>query len=210
MRFDELLGIGATFIHAGPIEESSAASIATWLGNNRKQPKMTLVFMTFGGSVHYALAIYDAIKLMAATTEIHIVALGTCQSAGTIIISAVAPERRHTAPNTRFMIHALTTTKDDMSLTCEPRAPRPEVLREISQQLGCDLAESYRLQDILVEILRQSTRLGEVQIREMLKADTFFSAERALEYGLVGHILTAEPKPSSGTKARRWYYLWLR
>lgn len=208
MNLPTLFGNEETYVHTGGIDEQSASDIVAWLGTNRHRPKVTIIFMTYGGSVSYSLAIHDAIKLMSADMEIHLVALGMCQSSGVTVMSAVDVSRRHAGPNTRFMIHAVSATRDDVKVTCDPTPPSAEALKAIEAYVGFGLGEAYNLQETIIGILAKETKLAEDQIREMFKSDTYFSAEKAIEYGVVGDILEVEPKTE---KPRRWYQrLWLR
>lgn len=205
MNLQTLLGAGKTYVHTGDIDEQTASDIIVWLSNNRHHPKVTIVFMTYGGSVSYSLGIHDAIRLMAASMEIHLVALGMCQSSGAIVMSAVDIDRRHAGPNTRFMVHSVSATKGGVKVTCEPTLPSVDELRALKDYVGFDLEEAYTLQEAVVELLSRETNLGEDQIRKMFESDTFFSAEKAVEYGIVGHILQPEPDPV--VPKRRWYQL---
>jgi len=208
MNLKGLFGSDATYIHTGEIDEQSAADIATWLANKRECAKVTIVFMTFGGSVGYAFALHDTIKLMSASMEVNLVALGMCQSAGVIIMSSVEVSRRYTGPNTRFMVHALTTTRDNTKITCEPTPPDAAVLSVIEESTGIDLAEAYRLQEAVIALLSRETQLSAEKVRAMLGSDTYFSAETAVEYGLVGTILdTTSDTATAKPPYRRWYQL---
>lgn len=197
------------YIHNGEIDERSATSIIKWLVVNREQKEVTLLFSSFGGDVCHGLAIYDVARLLSGTTSVNIVVLGECKSAGTFVIAAAEPERRYSAPSVRFMIHALTMSKDNgASVRCDTTTPPDEVLRTMELMSGSRLSEAYTLQDRVVEILTERTKLTAEKVRDMFKTDSYFSAEEALEYGLVGTIL--EPDEPVITQKRRWWRFWRR
>lgn len=209
MKLPELYKGSAVYVHMATINAVAASGIVTWLANNHTHPKLVFVLGTGGGDVNYAFAIYDAIRLHTVSAEIHVVSLGLCQSAGNIISSAVEPARRHAGASTRFMIHALTNHRGDKKVTCDLPRPSQKTLEAIETETGLDLAEAYRLQELMVQTIAQGAKIEVDAVRDMMGRDTYFSAQTALEYGMIGDILEEGPTETP-PKKRHWRRMWLR
>jgi len=203
---------GRVYNFSALFDEESCASLNCWLIDQyqARVRELTIVYSTFGGQVCPALSTYDTIKFFSKYIDIRQVALGMCQSAATVVMTAVELDKRYSGRNTRFMMHSVARQlTDGEKHVCVPETPSPEMLREMEAIIGRrsgDLDEPYALQERIIDLVSEGTHLTAEQIRAMYARDSYFSAEKALEYGLIGHIL--EPTaPAEPIQPKRWWKL---
>ncbi len=123
-----------------------------------------------GGSVPGMLAIRDCMR--AIPNDVVTVNLGMAYSAGQFLLSAGTRGKRYTAAHSKVLLHqgsaGIGGTAMDIAIQADDlRRTRDTVLGLIAQDTGQDVAD----------VERDSLR------------DRWFSAEEALEYGFVDHIV---------------------
>lgn len=133
---------------------------------------ITVFINSQGGHVESGDTIYDMIKFV--KPEVRVVGTGWVASAGALIYSAAKPQNRLSLPNTRFLLH-------------QPSGG--------SMGTASDIAIQAR------EIIQMRRRLNEIfaletgQPIERIELDTdrdyWMSAQQAVEYGLVGRIISS-------------------
>jgi ATP-dependent Clp protease protease subunit len=124
-----------------------------------------------GGSLHAGLAIYDAMQYVG--PDVSTLCYGMAMSAGSLILAGGAAGKRFSLPNARILIHQPSSGFQGQSTDIEIHA------REI-------LELRRRLEDIYSTHTGQSRE----QVHDDMERDRFFSAEQAVEYGLVDRIIT--------------------
>jgi ATP-dependent Clp protease, protease subunit len=124
-----------------------------------------------GGSLHAGLAIYDAMQYV--RPDVQTICYGMAMSAGSLILAGGARGKRLTLPNARILIHQPTSGFQGQSSDIEIHA------REI-------LELRRRLEEIYARHTGQDTE----QIHDDMERDRFFSADQAVDYGLVDRIIT--------------------
>jgi ATP-dependent Clp protease, protease subunit len=124
-----------------------------------------------GGSLHAGLAMYDAMQYV--RPDVQTICYGMAMSAGSLILAGGARGKRLTLPNARILIHQPSSGFQGQSSDIEIHA------REI-------LELRRRLEEIYARHTGQSTD----QIHDDMDRDRFFSAEQAVDYGLVDRIIT--------------------
>ena len=125
-----------------------------------------------GGSLHAGLAIYDTIQYI--RPDVQTICYGMAMSAGSLIVTGGAQGKRLTLPNARILIHQPSSGFQGQSTDIEIHA------REILE-----------LRRLLEEIYARHTGQSAEQVHDDMDRDRFFSAEAAVEYGLVDRIITA-------------------
>ncbi len=125
-----------------------------------------------GGSVSAMLAIHDIMKLL--PNDVSTLAMGMAASAGQFLLSAGTPGKRYALPHARVLLHqgsaGIGGTAVDIEIQAEDlRRTRDTVLGLISAHTGQDL-----------DTVEQDSR-----------RDRWFSAEQALDYGFVDHIISS-------------------
>ena len=124
-----------------------------------------------GGSLHAGLAIYDAMQFVG--PDVSTLCYGMAMSAASLILAGGAKGKRFTLPNSRILIHQPSSGFQGQSTDIEIHA------REILE-----------LRRLLDEIYSRHTGQSREQVHDDMERDRFFSAQQALEYGLVDRIIS--------------------
>ena len=125
-----------------------------------------------GGSLHAGLAIYDAMQYVAADVET--ICFGMAASAASLILTGGAEGKRLALPNARIMIHQPSSGFQGQSTDIEIHAREVLELRRRVEQ-----------------IYARHTRRDLAELHDDMERDRFFSAEEAVEYGLVDRLVEA-------------------
>lgn len=145
-----------------------AAPFARELGALRGKT-VTLHVNSLGGDVFEGRAIANAVK---AHGKVDVVIDGICASMATVI--ALAGRSIRMAGNAQFMIH-------------DPRAVA--IFDAGTQQLESALAALEQTTDDMVRVYVAKTGLAEARIRDMMAAETWLTAQMALELGFVDEVV---------------------
>jgi ATP-dependent Clp protease, protease subunit len=124
-----------------------------------------------GGSLHAGLAIYDTMQYV--RPEVQTICYGMAMSAGSLILQGGAGGKRLVLPNARVLIHQPSSGFQGQSSDIEIHA------REVLD-----------LRARIEEIYARHTGQPIEQIHDDMERDRFFSAEDAVEYGLVDRVIT--------------------
>jgi len=124
-----------------------------------------------GGSLHAGMAIYDAMQYV--RPDVQTVCYGMAMSAGSLILTGGAADKRASLPNARILIHQPSSGFEGQSSDIAIHAKEILELRR-------------RLEEIYVRHTGQPTE----RIHDDMERDRFFSAEEAVEYGLVDRVMT--------------------
>jgi ATP-dependent Clp protease protease subunit len=132
---------------------------------------ITLIISSPGGHVESGDSIFDMIQFVSA--PVRIVGTGWVGSAGALIYLAAAPERRFSLPNTRYLIHQPAGGFGGAASDIEIHAREIIKMRE---RLNATIA----------------SRTGQTveKIEQDTDRDYWMSAEEAVEYGIVGKIIS--------------------
>ncbi len=128
---------------------------------------VTILLDSEGGSVTDGLSIYNAIMQYSGNVTVHIDAI--CASIATVI--ACAADRVVMNSNAKFMIHRAWTVA--MGNSVEFRS-----MAEILELMDADIASAYG----------DKTDLPEDELLAMMEAETWMSADKALELGFIDEI----------------------
>ena len=127
-----------------------------------------------GGSVNDMFAVYDLMRIVKANRDIATFAYGRVYSAAVLLLAAGTPGKRHMAKNARMMIHHCSSNAG---------GTHPDI--------RANFDELKKVEDMMVEALAQESTLSVGEIYNIMSRNTdeFFSAEDALEMGLVDKII---------------------
>jgi ATP-dependent Clp protease, protease subunit len=125
-----------------------------------------------GGSLHAGLAIYDAMQYV--KPDVQTLCYGMAMSAASLILAGGAKGKRLSLPNARILIHQPSSGFQGQSTDIEIHA------REVLE-----------LRRLLDEIYARHTGQSVEQVHDDMERDRFFSAEQAVEYGLIDRIVSA-------------------
>jgi ATP-dependent Clp protease, protease subunit len=123
-----------------------------------------------GGSIYSGLAIYDTMRFV--KPDIATMCVGVAMSMGSLLLAGGTKGKRAVLPNSRILIHQPSAGFEGQSTDIEIHA------REI-----------LKMRKEIDAIYAEATGKSEEQVRADMERDRFFTAEQALEYGLVDKIL---------------------
>jgi len=127
-----------------------------------------------GGSVTAGLSIYDTMQHV--SCDVATYCIGQAASMGAVLLTAGAKDKRNALPHARVMIH-------------QPLAGTEGTTTEIL----IHAKEFIRLKKDLNEILLKHTGQTLERIEQDTDRDKFMSAQEAVEYGIVDHVLDRLP-----------------
>jgi ATP-dependent Clp protease, protease subunit len=123
-----------------------------------------------GGSVYSGLAIYDTMRFV--KPDIQTMCVGVAMSMGSLLLAGGTKGKRAALPNSRILIHQPSAGFEGQSTDIEIHA------REI-----------LAIRDRLDGIYSEHTERPKEQVRMDMERDRFFTAEQALDYGLIDRVL---------------------
>jgi ATP-dependent Clp protease, protease subunit len=123
-----------------------------------------------GGSISAGMAIYDTMQFI--TCPVATYCVGQAASMGAVLLAAGAPGKRKALPNARIMIH-------------QPMAGAEGTAEDIL----IHAKEFIKVKEKLNRILLKHTGHPLEKIEQDTDRDRFMSAEEALEYGLIDHVI---------------------
>jgi len=124
-----------------------------------------------GGSVTAGLAIYDTMQFI--KPPVSTLCLGQAASMGALLLAAGQKGRRYALPHSRIMIH-------------QPLGGAQGQATDIDIQAR----EILRLRERVDEIYAQASGKPVEEVHRDMERDRFFTAQQALEYGLIDRVLT--------------------
>ncbi len=123
-----------------------------------------------GGSVTAGLAIYDTMQFI--SCEVGTYCVGQCASMGAVLLAAGAAGKRNALPNSRILIH-------------QPLAG----MEGSAEDIMIHAKEFSKIKERLNQILLKHTGRPLEEIERDTDRDRFMSADEALEYGLIDHVV---------------------
>ena len=128
-----------------------------------------------GGVVYSGLAIYDTMKFI--KPDVQTSCVGVAMWLGTLLLTGGTKGKRSVLPNSRLLIHQPSAGFEGAAADIEIHA------REI-------LDMRRRVDEIYAEHTGQPVE----QVHDDMERDRFFTAEEAVEYGLVDRVLENRPR----------------
>jgi ATP-dependent Clp protease protease subunit len=129
-----------------------------------------------GGSLSSALAIYDAMQFIGC--DVQTFCFGIAMSGGSLILAGGAEGKRFALPNSRILIHQPSGGFQGQTTDIEIHAREVLELRRRTE-----------------EIYARHTGQTAERIHDDAERDRYFSAEEAVEYGLVDRVVTERQMP---------------
>ena len=161
-----------------PIDDYVAnAIIAQMLLLQMEDPKkdIQLYINSPGGSVTDGMAIYDTMRFL--SCEIKTYCMGQAASMATVLLAAGTPGKRYALPHSRMMIHQPTGGASGQSTDISIAA------REI-----------LRWKKTINTVLADHSGQDVEKIESDSDRDFYMTAEEALDYGLVDHVIQFKDK----------------
>ncbi|PWB47060.1 MAG: ATP-dependent Clp endopeptidase, proteolytic subunit ClpP [Nitrosomonadales bacterium] len=157
----------------GPVNEMSANLVVAqllFLESENPDKDIYLYINSPGGSVTAGMAIYDTMQFI--KPDVSTLCIGQAASMGALLLTAGAPGKRYSLPNSRMMIHQPLGGFQGQASDIEIHAKEILYLRQ-------------RLNEILAKHTGQTIKA----IEKDTDRDNFMSAEQSVKYGLVDKVL---------------------
>jgi ATP-dependent Clp protease, protease subunit len=127
-----------------------------------------------GGSIDAGMAIWDQVKMI--TSPVITLVTGLAASMGSILSLSAAPKKRFATPHARIMIH-------------QPRIMG--LVRGQATDLAIQAEEILKTRKELVEMYMKATGKDVKTIEKALDRDRWFSAQEALDFGLLDAVVSS-------------------
>jgi ATP-dependent Clp protease, protease subunit len=138
------------------------------------QRDITFYINSPGGSVTAGMAIYDTMQLI--EPDVATWGLGFCASMGQFLLSSGTPGKRYALPNTRVVMHQ---PSGGVGGTATDIRIRAAVLGQMKLRMA--------------ELTAAQTGQTLERITEDADRDRWFTAQEALDYGFIDHIVRRPP-----------------
>ena len=170
--YSRLLKDRIVFLGSQINDEVANAIVAQLLFLQAEDPKadVHLYINSPGGSISAGLAIYDTLQFIDCPVVTYCV--GQAASMGAVLLAAGTAGKRKALPNSRIMIH-------------QPMAGAEGTAEDIL----IHAKEFVKVKERLNRILLKHTGHPLEKIEQDTDRDRFMSAEEALEYGLIDHVI---------------------
>jgi len=156
------------------IDDNVANSIVAqllFLEAENPEKDITIYINSPGGSITAGMAIYDTMQYI--KPKVSTICIGMAASMGAFLLAAGEKGKRYALPNSEVMIHQPLGGAQGQATEIEIAARRILYLRD-------------KLNKILAERSGQPLEV----IQKDTERDNFMPAEKALEYGLIDHVIT--------------------
>jgi ATP-dependent Clp protease, protease subunit len=125
-----------------------------------------------GGQVYSGLAIYDTMQFI--KPDVQTICFGIAMSMGSLLLAGGADGKRMALPNSRILIHQPSGGFQGQATDIEIHA-----------------REALELRDHVDRIYARHTGKTPEEVHDDMDRDRFFTAEQALEYGLVDRVIAS-------------------
>lgn len=169
----------------GPVEDYSANLVVSqllFLESENPDKDITLYINSPGGAVTAGLAIYDTMQYI--KPDIATVVLGQACSMGSFLAQAGTPGKRYVLPESRTMIHRVSSgTRGTSGSVHVQELQFEDAIRSME--------ESKKVNKRLTELYVRHNTAGKTyeEMFETMKFDTFLTAHEAVEYGLADKVI---------------------
>ena len=172
--YQRLLKERIVFLGSEVRDQNANAICAQMLLLNAEDPAadIFLYINSPGGSVDSGMAIYDTMQFI--SNDVATVAMGLAASMGQFLLCAGASGKRYALPHSRIMMHqpsgGLGGTASDIKIQAE---------------------QSLHIKRQMFQLISTHTNQTVEQIETDADRDRWFTAEQALEYGFIDHVVAS-------------------
>jgi len=152
----------------------NGGSILNDVSSEEKLDDIEFFISSGGGSVNDMFAIYDLMSLVKNNRDIATFGYGKVSSAAVLLLAAGTKGKRYIAKHARLMLHHCSSSNSGTFPT-----------------VRTNFNELKKVEDMMVQLLVDHSNLSAGEIYNILSqnVDEYFSAEEALEMGLVDKII---------------------
>ncbi|HSJ26331.1 MAG TPA: ATP-dependent Clp protease proteolytic subunit [Longimicrobiales bacterium] len=168
-----LLFKARTLIISGEINQKLAANVIGQLlaMDSQSDEPITIYINSQGGHVESGDTIHDIVRYV--RSPVRMVGTGWVASAGALIYVSVPKERRFSLPHTRYLLH-------------QPAGG----MRGSAADIEIEAREILSMRERLNRVFAEATGQALERIEDDTRRNFWLSAEKAVEYGLVGRIIS--------------------
>ncbi len=182
--FSRLLKDRVVFLN-GEVEEHMANLIVAqllFLESENSDLDIHMYINSPGGAVTAGLAIYDTMQFI--KCDVSTVVMGQACSMGSFLAQAGAPGKRFVLPESRTMIHRVSSGTPGTRGSVHVQDLQFEDAKR-------SFEESKRINERLTQLYVKHNTAGKQyeELFETMKFDTFLSAEEAVQYGLADRVI---------------------
>jgi ATP-dependent Clp protease protease subunit len=170
--YSRLLKDRIVFLGSQVNDEVANSIVAQMLFLQKDSPESDIHFYinSPGGSVSAGMAVYDTMQFV--TCDIATYCIGQAASMGAVLLAAGTAKKRYALPNSRIMIH-------------QPLAG----MEGSAEDILIHAKEYKRVKERLNKILIKHTGHTMKKIENDTDRDNFMTAEEALKYKLIDHVI---------------------
>jgi ATP-dependent Clp protease protease subunit len=165
---DRIIMIGSA------IDDTVANSVMAqmiFLEGDNPDADIFLYINTLGGSVSAGLAIYDTMRFI--KPDVQTWCIGQAYSMGAVLLAGGAAGKRYALPHSTVLIH-------------QPISPG---ISGQASDISIHAEEILRIREELYSILSTHTNQPLAAIRDDADRDFYMTADKALEYGIIDHVV---------------------
>ena len=171
----------------GPVEDNMANVIVAqmlYLESENPDKDINLYINSPGGAVTAGLAIYDTMQYI--KCDVKTIVMGQACSMGSFLAQAGAPGKRIVLPESRTMIHRVSSGTPGTSGSVHVQELQFEDAKRHYE-------ESQKINKRLTELYVKHNTAGKTyeELFETMKFDTFLTAEEAVENGFADKVVTS-------------------
>jgi ATP-dependent Clp protease protease subunit len=182
--YSRLLKDRIVMLDDGVTEHTASLIVAQMLFLEAEDPDADILFYinSPGGLVTAGLAIYDTMQFI--KPDVSTIVLGQACSMGSFLAQAGAPGKRLVLPESRTMVHRVSSGTPGVSGTIHVQELEFEDARRAFE-------ESKRINERLTELYVKHNSKGKTydDMFATMKFDTFLSAYQAVDYGLADKVV---------------------
>ena len=156
-----------------PVDDQIANLISAqllFLDHDNPEQDIMMYIDSPGGSVYHGLFIYDTMQSINA--DVRTYACGLTASMGAVLLAAGAPGKRYALPNSKVLIHQGSSG-----------------FRGAIADIEVQAEETMKVVNRMIDIMALHTGQPHEQVKLDTERDKYLTAEEAVEYGLVDHVL---------------------
>jgi ATP-dependent Clp protease protease subunit len=171
------------------VNEHSASVIVAqllFLESESSDKDINLFINSPGGLVTAGLAIYDTMQFIKPDVATYVI--GQAASMGSFLAQAGAKGKRHVLPESRTMVHRVSSGTPGTRGSVHVQELQFEDAKRTYE-------ESQRINKRLTELYVRHNTAGKSydELFEIMKFDTFLSAEQAVAHGLADKVISKRP-----------------
>lgn len=184
--YSRLLKDRVVILDTDVTSHSASLLVAQLLFLESEDPEQDILFYinSPGGLVSAGLSIYDTMQYI--KPDVSTIVLGQAASMGSFLAQAGAPGKRMVLPESRTMIHRVSSGTPGTKGSVHVQELEFEDARRTFE-------ESKRINKRLTELYVKHNTANKTydEMYEAMKHDTYLSAQEAVDYGLADKIITS-------------------